>query len=750
MAKRPPHKFRKEIDRYLGVGFSPIPVPLGAKAPVIKDWTKLRVTKETVAQYFPEPSNVGILLGAASDGLVDIDLDCDEAISFAAELLPQTGAVFGRASRLGSHWLYRCEPAPEKTIKLVDENRHSVIELRSNGSQTIFPPSVHTSGENIAWEKRGDPSPVKEGEIVAAVRLVAAAVILSRHYPSQGSRHDFTLTVANLLARAGYDEQVSRDFLLTLATNANDEEAPERMRSPAYSARRLEEGGPAHGLPYLANLIGDEPVKALAKIFGLEHRKAGKQSQRELLYHAVLPTVELWRTADEVAYASIEVEGHREHHRIRSRSFRRWLMRRALDINQRGVGRGALDEVIDMMEATAFRGAEYEAHMRVGEHDGVLFIDLVDREWRAVRITDSGWNVASSPPIRFVRSPGMMPLPTPEGDGSLDDLRPFVNVASDDDFLLLLGVIIGALRPKGPHVIVAVNGEQGSAKTTLMRLMRTLIDPNKAPTRAQPRSEEDLYVAAVNAYLLSFDNVSYLTGAMSDALCRIATGGGFSKRQLYTDLEEIIVDVCRPVLLNGIPSLLERPDLMDRAITFTLPRIDPDQRQTEGDFWDGFERARPAIFGAICDALSAGLRYRHEVVLDELPRMADLVIFMTAVERGLGQEEGAFARAYNKNLRTAMIDLAAADPLVDAILKVIANKTFSGTATELLRKIREVLPDRDRPPRGIPRLPNRLSGALRRLAPALRELGIDVDLGSGRDEANRRVIEIRHINEEPF
>ena len=336
----------------------------------------------------------------------------------------------------------------------------------------------------------------------------------------------------------------------------------------------------------------------------------------------------------------------------------------------------------------------------------------------------------------------MLFLPRPVSGGKLEDLRQHFNVTDDDDFWLLVGSILAAFRGQGPYPITVLNGEQGSAKSTMARMLRHLIDPNRASARSLQQKEDDLYIAASNGYVLSFDNVSYLNPAISDALCRISTGGGFSKRELYTDLDEIIIDLCRPILMNGIPSLVERPDLMDRAITLTLPSIPPEQRRTEQSVWSEFDLARPALLGSICAAASKALSCIDEIKIIDSPRLIDLVIFMTAVERGLGLEEGRFLRIYTDHQRRARIDLAAADPLVSLIEEIIKDQPFKGTATELRAKIKTKLDGENRWPSGVPRLPNRLTGALRRLAPALRELGITVELEGGRDDDNRKIIKI--------
>jgi hypothetical protein len=154
----------------------------------------------------------------------------------------------------------------------------------------------------------------------------------------------------------------------------------------------------------------------------------------------------------------------------------------------------------------------------------------------------------------------MKPLPLPVTGGSIEKLRPFPNVRSDADFVLAVSWVLGALRNRGPYPVLVLAGEQGSAKSTLSAILRALIDPSAAPLRALPREDRDFFVAAYNNHVLAFDNVSGLPGWISDTLCRLSTGGGFSVRQLYTDSDEVLFDATRPQTLNGIEDVVNRPD----------------------------------------------------------------------------------------------------------------------------------------------------------------------------------------------
>src|SRR5207247_518446 len=160
----------------------------------------------------------------------------------------------------------------------------------------------------------------------------------------------------------------------------------------------------------------------------------------------------------------------------------------------------------------------------VAEHADRIYLDLADEQWRTVQIGSDGWRVLGCPPVRFRRAAGMLPLPVPERGGSIEALRSFLNVSSENDFVLIVAWLLAALRPTGPYPLLAISGEQGSAKTVLSKLLRALLDPNVAPVRSLAREERDLVIAANNSHVLAFDNLSCLPHSLSDAFSRPAPG----------------------------------------------------------------------------------------------------------------------------------------------------------------------------------------------------------------------------------
>jgi hypothetical protein len=181
--------------------------------------------------------------------------------------------------------------------------------------------------------------------------------------------------------------------------------------------------------------------------------------------------------------------------------------------------------------------------------------------------------------------------------------------------VLVVAWALACLRNRGPYPVMVLSGEQGSAKSTFAAILRALLDPNTAPLRALPREDRDLFIAANNGHVLAFDNVSGLPAWISDTLCRLATGGGFAVRQLYTDQDEVLFDAARPVILNGIEDIVTRPDLADRAVFLTLEPIPEERRRPEAALRAAFEVERARIIGVLLDAVVEGLKCMPETHL---------------------------------------------------------------------------------------------------------------------------------------
>jgi hypothetical protein len=258
-------------------------------------------------------------------------------------------------------------------------------------------------------------------------------------------------------------------------------------------------------------------------------------------------------------------------------------------------------------------------------------------------------------------------------------------------------------------------------------------------------------IAATNSWIVAFDNLSGIKPDLADALCSLATGGGFSTRELYTDADEKLFDAMRPIIVNGIEDVATRSDLLDRALVLTLPTIADEHRQAEEQLWQRFEAVRPSVLGALLDAVSAALRNLPSVRLDCMPRMADFALWATAAESGLGWASGTFLAAYHGNRGQANETALEASIIALPILQLLAGRgSWQGTAHDLLDDLEaQHTDDKTRKRREWPTTPRKLSGDLRRLAPNLRRAGIDVTFGRDSDKRRRRTIQLEQRRKGP-
>jgi hypothetical protein len=495
------------------------------------------------------------------------------------------------------------------------------------------------------------------------------------------------------------------------------------------------------------------PVGAVAEAVGANAETDAAEptwrSQATILTKLVLQSgAELFRTPDRTGFATVPADGHRETWRIKSTGMRLWLRHRYYTANGGSPYAQAVTDALEQLESQAlFVGAEHPVFVRIGEAGGNIYVDLANDRWEVIEVSSDGWRVLPASPVRFQRMRGTLPLPYPTKGGKLLALRRFIHVETSTDFRLVLSWLVMALWPRGPYPPLIFEGPQGSAKSLAQRLLRMLIDPHTTPLRSEPKEVRDLMIAATNGWIAGFDNISYLGAWLSDALCRLATGAGFATRALYLDQDEVLLSAMRPVLLNGIVNPAVRPDLLERSLIFCLPDLSDEQRRDETDLLAEFERKRPAILGALLTVLSRALRVRPRLRLSRKPRMADFAMVGAAAARALGWTVRDFLRAYAENRGEANQVALEASPLTAPILALLEARPFVGTASDLLAILSTKVEEAVRRRKGWPGSGSSLSGALRRLAPSLRSIGIVVTFRRSGKEG--RILSLVKIGESP-
>lgn len=449
-------------------------------------------------------------------------------------------------------------------------------------------------------------------------------------------------------------------------------------------------------------------------------------SQSATLVNYIDPN-DLFHTPKRQAFVKLRIGSHVEVHSIDSEAVKLFLQRQHFEEAGRPPSDQALKEALSTLSAMAqFNGPECEVYVRVATVDGKTYLDLANPSWEVVEIDEDGWRILSESPVYFRRPGGMKALPTPGVQGDMNQLRKFVNIDSESSWYLLVTWMVQALYPTGPYPILILQGEQGSAKTTTAKLLKALLDPSVTAVRALPNNERDLTIGASNAWVLAFDNLSYINGATSDTLCRLSTGGGLAVRTLYTDSEETIFDVTRPVMLNGITDLTNRADLLDRAVVTHLPSIPPEKRRLESEFWAEFDKDAPGIFGSMLDTISEVQKQLPSVTLTSYPRMADFARYGAAVEKSQGWESGSFMEAYTENVEYLNDSTLEADPVATSVIEFMEDQdSWSGTATDLLAQLDVQVNDTVKRTKSWPKTPSALGSRLKRAAPVLRSQSIE-------------------------
>ena len=461
--------------------------------------------------------------------------------------------------------------------------------------------------------------------------------------------------------------------------------------------------------------------KAVAKIN--KDRAKKDEPQADTIY-GLIKSVQLFRTSNSQIYADIWINGHRESHPIQSRRFRRWAGKHFFDQVGSVPNLGALDTAIELL-GSAVDLPEHKVSVRVAAGtDGCIYLDLANSNWEAVEIGPSGWRVVSNPPVRFRRSDGMLPLPTPSRGGTLDELYGFLNVTDQHDRVLVVSWIATSFMTATPQPALVIIGPHGAAKSSLTKSLGELVDPNALRARLMPREDRDLFIAASNRHILCFDNTSALSDAMSDTTCQLITGGGFGARGLYTNGEEFQCDAMGTVIINCIDNVVTRPDLADRSIFLTVPKLPATQRRTEEEFWAAFKESHPRMLGTILDAVVTGLRRLPDVREASYPRMADFAKFAIAAETAYWPE-GSFRAAYNKNIDGVVDDVIDNDPVAESVVTLMSSRTiWQGTADDCLTKLKEVSGNAKH--ENYPKNPRALSSRLKRTEPFLHHKGIEV------------------------
>lgn len=413
--------------------------------------------------------------------------------------------------------------------------------------------------------------------------------------------------------------------------------------------------------------------------------------------------------------------------RLGGGEFRDWLIATFYKQTQRSPNAQAVKQAVDTLSAKARHdGEQREVFVRTAFVNGAYYVDLGQAGNRkAICIIPGKWEVTETHQLAFVRNSAMQPLPEPVRGGSLDQLWALVNIPAEDQ-PLVVAWLIDAMRIDSPYPLLELIGEQGSAKSTTQELLRKLIDPNSCNLRAIPKTREDIFVSANASGIVSYENVSHLTGEFQDALCTLATGGGFAKRKLYTDADESVLTVKKPIMINGISAAVTAQDLVSRTISIELPTIT--KRVESGSIAQSFEADCPGILGALFDLFAGALAALPTITIPsgESPRLIEYARLGMAIAKAQGLKPLSFYELFQQNCDNSVSRTLDASPVASAIL----DWFVAGNSAPKRIAVGELLVALERhKPQGCdawPKSAHGLGNQVRRQAPALRQAGLKV------------------------
>ncbi len=498
----------------------------------------------------------------------------------------------------------------------------------------------------------------------------------------------------------------------------------------------------------------------------------------------------LFKDEFNVPHALVKIKDHYEVLPIEGTKFKRYLFKLYYDNCDNQIPHTeSINNAISILQGNAeFEGQTKTLHLRTAWADennkDTIYYDLSDDKRRCVKITKNNWEILKNQiEILFRRYHHSIPQVEPlrrigdEIDGIdgmdsklLDEFLNLLNVEDENNKLLLKCYIISLFIPDIPKPILRLQGEQGSAKSTLQELIKMTVDPSSMRTLTFPRDTNDFIQQLSHNYIVYYDNISTIPEWISDQLCRAVTGSGFSKRALYTNDDDVIYNFKRNIGLNGINIEATKADLLDRSIIVQLERISKEKRRKDEDIWKDFNKLKPGLLAFIFNILVKVLKYRNDNreirLTGGLNRIADWEEYAEIISRCMGNAEGEFQRVYQENIGVQVDEAISTSPLSMAIVELMKEneidedtgihikeiEELNDTATELSQKLNDIAETKLKFPiqrmNSWPKSPSHLSRRLNEIKTNLREKGIEIETGK-KDANGNRKITIRKVSSMP-
>lgn len=703
---------KEQYNHWIGIGKAYLEkgwsiVPIGPnKSPIIK-WEKYQTQKpilNEVASWCNRDTFMGYALVCGSGILV---LDIDLGANIDGSDLPHT--LTSRTGSGGRHFYFKYPP----NLKIPSfTGIREKIDIRADGGVAILPPSIHPSGMKYEWITPHD-TPMADipdwlmRELQQRVGDGKFDKEILKGVPESKRNTSATQVVGKFLKHLPVDEWGSIAWPSLVGWNLQNkppmDEKELRTTFESIAKKELqsrEKEGKTETPRTTSEVLVDLLIEKGAKLFT-------DQFQEPCLSIPEKPFIAF---------------------KIDSKLTRRYLAGEYWRNFKEAVGPDSVKTAIATLEGIAsFEKDRQLVHTRVARLEDNIVYDIGD-DRHLIFISKDGWEIKENVSLFFKRHSHQKPQVLPQKGGDLKNLLKYLNVKEKAHELLLLTYLPVSLIPDIPRVLLILHGDQGSGKSSVLRLLRSLIDPSYVPLLTPPDSLRELVQLASHHFAVYFDNLSTVQGWLSDCLCRLVTGDSFAKRALYSDDDDVLYSYHRVAGFCGINQLATRPDLLDRSLIIPLERIPEEKRKEEKRLWQEFEKEKPFIFGAILDILAATLKIAPTLNISKSPRMADFYRYALAATTILGYSQNDLDEAFSQNLlqqNQEAIDASTVGQTIIEFMNRIDENPWEGNSSKLYDNL-VIIADELKIKQGFPKGSNWLWRRVKEVRPNLMAYGISV------------------------
>lgn len=711
------------LKTYSDIGFSVIPVKVSVdrqsgknlKKPLTK-WQQYQNKKPSYEElqqtfYRYSQAGVGIVTGKISNLLV---LDIDDLESIDLSRIPETPTVRTISGGLHAYFKYPKDLEARNTTGLWPG-----VDIRAEGGFVVAPPT--RSGEGSYTWVKGLDVPIAElpgwlSELLTMGNKVNNSKVDYELMVPAGRRHPSALSFIGYVTTK-FSHESYEDLWQRVLDFANKKfEVPFDEKNMIWLRETFDRYAPLNIQKAQSN--------------DSDEKKKSKDSQSKALINYIRENAVIFQDQFKEACIVYPANGFIAQ-RLSDKKTQHLLSKIYWDLENHPPSSQAISTAISVLQGIALYDIDKEVyvHNRIGRHDSSLYYDIGDNQ-HIIKVSASGWSVETTSPIPFYRYSHQKEQVFPQKGGDLKQFLKYVNVIKPNDQLLLLTNLVVSFFPDIPRVVLLIHGSQGSGKSTQMVLQRRLIDPTAIEYISFPKDQEALAQIASHNYVVYFDNLSSLSQWASDAISRIVTGDGLTKRSHYTDDDDFIYKFMRAVGINGINQVANRSDLLSRSIIVTTEVIDERRRGYITEHLESFEQEKPKILGAIFDCLVYCLKNSKHLSLKFKPRMADYYREAAAVAKFLGYPEIALIEAFQINTQRQNQEALESSSVAQVLINFMKTQEeiWYGSATSLYMELKK-LADELGIKKSFPSNPNWLWKEIERVIPNLIIFGLDAKRG---------------------